>query len=237
MIVLPAIDLKDGKCVRLEKGDFSTARQVADDALETAGRFLAAGAKMIHMVDLDGALDGVRKNAEIVAAVASRIKVELGGGLRTMADLDAADHLGIHRMVIGSAAVSAPDFVREAVKRYGPRIAVGIDARNGIVSTHGWTQESGLNALEFAVRMEDSGVQTLIYTDIETDGMLSGPNLHELAALRNRLTCGIIASGGVRDEADIRRLRALGMDGVIIGKACYAGTLDLAAVISEVNAC
>lgn len=229
MIILPAIDLKDGKCVRLYKGDFSTVHQVSDDPLQTAAEFRAAGAKFIHMVDLDGARDGVRKNGEIVRAVCeqSGLKVELGGGIRTMADLEAVFSLGVYRAVIGSAAVTDPDFVREAAKQYGDRIAVGIDTLDGKVKTAGWVEDSGLDYLDFAKSMEALGVQNIIFTDIATDGALSGPSLERLKALREAVSCKITASGGVSGIQDIVDLMNIQMDGAIIGKAYYAGTINL----------
>ena len=229
MILFPAIDLKDGRAVRLYQGDFSTAHQVADDPIATAKAFLAAGARYIHMVDLDGARSGARKNGAQVRAVAehSGLKVELGGGLRTLADLEAADAMGVTRMVIGSAAVSDPDFVRAAVERYGERIAVGIDARDGVVKTAGWEDSSGLDYLDFAVSMERIGVKMIIFTDIETDGMLTGPSWDRLEKLQRKITCRIIASGGVSSNEDIRRLRDMGLYGAIVGKAYYTGAVDL----------
>lgn len=235
MIVLPAIDLKDGAVVRLHKGEFHTVHRVADDPEVTARAFMEAGARYVHMVDLDGAKDGVRKNSGIVRQIAALgLCVELGGGIRTMDDLHAVFALGIYRAVIGSAAVSNPALVSEALKQYGhDRIAVGIDAGNGIVKTAGWTEDSGLNYLDFAREMEALGVKKIIFTDIETDGTLEGPSFERLAALRAAVNCDIIASGGVSCNRDIRQLRDMGMHGVIVGKAWYAGTVDLAAAISE----
>lgn len=230
MIILPAIDLKDQKVVRLFQGDFNTVHQVADDPLKTAETFYRAGARYIHMVDLDGAKDGERKNGDIVRAVAqqSGLKVELGGGIRSMADLDAVFELGIYRAVIGSAAVSDPDFVREAVKQYGERIAVGIDTLDGFVKTAGWVENSGLDYIEFAKKMENIGVKTLIFTDIATDGALTGPAYERLSALDEAVACQIIASGGVSCNEDICQLKQRGLYGAIIGKAYYAGAIDLA---------
>lgn len=235
MIIYSAIDLKDGKCVRLLKGDFATVHQVAENPVATALAFRAAGAEWIHMVDLDGAKDGVRKNGEIVRAVCQKsgMKVELGGGIRSMEDLAAVFALGVSRCVIGSAAVSKPEFVKEAVEVYGEKIAVGIDAMDGIVKTAGWIEDSGLKDLDFAKSMEDLGVQTIIYTDIATDGALSGPNLIRLGELRKAVACQITASGGVSCNADITALKAAGMDGTIIGKAYYAGTIDLGRAVQE----
>lgn len=235
MKILPAIDLKDGKCVRLFKGDFNTVHQVSDDPVKTAKVFEDAGARIIHMVDLDGALDGKRKNGEIVRSVASSTiaKIELGGGIRNMDDIRAADELGVWRFIIGSAAVSNPQFVADAVKVYGERIAVGIDARNGYVSTHGWIKDSGVSAIDFAKQMEDLGVKTIIFTDIDTDGTLQGPPIERLRELRKSVKCEIIASGGVADVDDIKALKELGADGAIIGKAYYAGTIDLTEAVKE----
>ena len=235
MILLPAIDMKDGRCVRLQKGEFSTARQVADSALETAKAFAEAGAKWIHMVDLDGARGGVRTNFPYISEVIrqSGLAVELGGGIKTRMDVDMVAGAGVARLVIGSAAVTHPEVVDDALARYGDRVAVGIDCLDGRVRTAGWEQDSGLSGLELARRMEEKGVKTLIYTDIATDGMLSGPSFEQLAALQRAVGCGIVASGGVTTLDDVKRLRDMGLYGAIIGKAYYAGTIDLAQAIRE----
>lgn len=235
MKILPAIDLKDGRCVRLRKGDYATAHRVAQDAVETAERFLSAGAEWIHMVDLDGAKDGTHANYSIVEQVINKTgaKVEFGGGIRSMEDIQTASALGVQRMIIGSAAVQNPDFVKEAVERYGDKIAVGIDAQNGSVRTQGWLNDSGEDYIAFAKKMVALGVQTIIFTDIDKDGMLKGPNFSQLSALRQAVNCTIIASGGVSTLQDIRRLKALQMDAAIAGKAIYTGALDLAAAIRE----
>ncbi len=237
MIILPAIDLKDGKCVRLLKGDFATVHQVAEDPLETAKAFREAGATEIHMVDLDGAKDGVRKNGDIVRRVCEKsgLRVELGGGIRSMADLEAVFDLGVYRAVIGSAAVSDPDFVKAAAGKYGDRIAVGIDALDGMVRTAGWVEDSGLPYLVFAKNMESLGVKTIIFTDIATDGALSGPNLERLDALREAVSCRITASGGVSGDADLAELWAHHMDGAIVGKAFYEGRVDLRRMIATLQ--
>jgi phosphoribosylformimino-5-aminoimidazole carboxamide ribotide isomerase len=234
MIIEPAIDLKNQKVVRLHKGDFGTVHQVAEDPVAVAKEFAAAGAKVIHMVDLDGARSGERVNSEIISRViqATGMKVELGGGIRTMADLEAVDAMGVWRMVIGSAAVDNPDFVAEAVKRYGERIAVGIDARNGDVKTAGWEKGSGVNYLDFAKQMEALGVKTIVFTDIDTDGMLSGPSFDSLKKLQAAVSCQIVASGGVHILEDIQKLEEMGLYGAIIGKAYYAGTIDLPAAVA-----
>lgn len=235
MIIEPAIDLKDQKVVRLHKGDFGTVHQVADDPVAVAKEFAAAGAKVIHMVDLDGARSGKRVNGDIVRRVIeeSGMKIEMGGGIRCMDDLKAVAEMGVWRFVIGSAAVSDPDFVAEAVKEYGERIAVGVDARNGEVKTSGWEAGSGLNYLDFAKKMESLGVKTLIFTDIDTDGMLSGPSFGCLEALQKAVSCQIVASGGVSNNKDIADLANMGLYGAIIGKAYYAGTIDLAQAVAD----
>lgn len=233
MIIEPAIDLKDGKVVRLLKGDFDTVHQVAEDPVTVAKDFAAAGAKVIHMVDLDGAKSGQRVNGDIVRSVTEQtgMKIELGGGIRSMADLEAVFAMGVWRAVIGSAAVTDPEFVRSAVQRYGDAIAVGVDTQDGKVKTAGWIENSGLDYLEFAKSMEDMGVKTLIFTDIETDGALSGPSYSRLRELQKAVRCRIVASGGVSCNADIEQLAQMGLYGAIIGKAYYAGTIDLAQAV------
>ena len=231
MLIFPAIDLKDGRVVRLYKGDFDTVHQVAEDPVETARQFYAAGARYLHMVDLDGARDGARKNGGIVQSVARvGLKVELGGGIRSMADLEEV----FRRAVIGSAAVSDPDFVRAAVEAFTPeKIAVGIDARDGLVRTAGWVENAGLDYLAFARRMEGLGVKYIIFTDIDTDGTLSGPAFSRLEAMREAVGCSVTASGGVGSNADLRRLGEMGLYAAIVGKAWYAGQVDLAQAVRE----
>lgn len=235
MILLPAIDMKDGRCVRLKKGEFSTVSQVADSAVETAKAFADAGAKWIHMVDLDGARHGARINFPHIGEVIrqSGLSVELGGGIKTCEDVDTVAEAGVVRLVIGSAAVTNPEVVDYAVKQYGDRVAVGIDCLNGRVRTAGWEQDSGLSGLDLARNMEAKGVKTVVFTDIATDGMLSGPSFDQLAALQKAVSCHIVASGGVTTLDDVKRLRDMGLYGAIIGKAYYAGTLDLAEAVRE----
>jgi len=235
MILLPAIDMKDGRCVRLQKGEFSTVSQVADSALGTAREFFEAGAKWVHMVDLDGARGGVRTNFPHIREVIrqSGLSVELGGGIKTCEDVDAVAGAGVARLVIGSAAVTHPEVVDYALERYGSRVAVGVDCLDGRVRTAGWEQDSGLAGLDLARKMEEKGIKTLIFTDIAADGMLSGPSLGQLAALQKAVSCNIVASGGVTTLDDVKRLRDMGLHGAIIGKAYYAGTLDLTEAIRE----
>ena len=235
MLIFPAIDLKDGQVVRLKKGNFNTVHQVADNPIKTAEAFLDAGARYIHVVDLDGARNGRRKNSCIVQRIVETgIKVELGGGIRTLADLASVFDLGIWRAVIGSAAVTDPEFVKNAIEIYGSeRIAVGIDTLNGFVRTEGWEEDSGLDYLKFASSMEKLGVRNIIFTDIDTDGMLTDPSYEKLAALQHYTNCSITASGGVSCNEDVLQLCRQNLSAVIIGKAWYAGKIDLAAVIKE----
>ena len=235
MIIIPAIDLKDGKVVRLLKGSFDTVHQVADDPVATARTFYEAGARQLHMVDLDGAKDGVRKNSGIVRAVADvGLNIELGGGIRSMQDLEEVFSLGVWRAILGSAAVRDPDFVKAAVDRFGPeRIAVGVDAKDGLVRTDGWVKEEGIHYLDFAKSMEALGVKNLIFTDIDTDGALTGPSFARLKFLLEGVSCSVTAAGGVSCNADIQSLVRMGVDAAIVGKAWYVGALDLKQAIEE----
>lgn len=234
MILFPAIDMKDGRCVRLRKGDFHTVHQVADSALDTARTFAEAGAKWVHMVDLDGARDGIRKNFSHISEVVRRsgLHVEMGGGIRAHSDAAAVMEAGVRRIVIGSAAVSRPEVVKAALDTWGPeRAAVGLDCLGGKVRTAGWENDSGLDYREVARQMEAIGVKIIIFTDISADGMLSGPSYSHLSLLQKTVACRIVASGGVSTLDDVKRLRDLGLYGAIIGKAYYAGTLDFTEAI------
>lgn len=233
MIILPAIDIKDGNCVRLFKGNFDTVEKVADNPLQTAVQFEESGAKWLHMVDLDGAKEGSPKNRDIFTQIArdTGLKVELGGGIRDMDTVEYYLQNGISRIILGSAAIQNPDFVKDAVKHYGDNIAIGIDAINGKAAAQGWLQTSGVDFIELAKRMEDIGVQYVIFTDISKDGTLSGPNLQQLSDLIAAVSCKIIASGGVSTITDIHTLKQLDVYGVICGKSIYKGTLNLRAAI------
>ena len=229
MIIFPAIDIIDGKPVRLFKGDFSTVEQVAEDALQTAQGFVDAGAEWIHMVDLDGSVQKKRVNHQVFVDVANQtsLKVELGGGIRTMQDIDYYANNGISRVILGSVALKNPALVKEAVKEFGDLIAVGIDAKNGLVATEGWTEGSDTFYIDLARQMEDMGVKTIIYTDISKDGTLTGPNIEQLTTLNKAVSCDITASGGVTNIDDIIALKDKGLYGAICGKSIYKGTLDL----------
>ena len=233
MLIFPAIDIIDGKPVRLYKGDFATAQQVADDVITTAHSFVDAGATWIHMVDLDGSLKKERVNHRAIVDVANQtsLKVEIGGGIRKMEDIDFYANNGISRVILGSVALKNPALVKEAVKEFGSLIAVGIDAKNGFVATEGWTEGSDTHFIDLAKQMESMGVDTIIYTDISKDGTLSGPNVEHLVELNNAVSCNITASGGVTNINDIITLRDNGLYGAICGKSIYQGTLDLVKAI------
>lgn len=229
MIILPAVDIMGGKPVRLYKGDFSTAGQVAENALDTAKEFENAGAEWIHMVDLDGSLQKKRVNTDIFLSVAENtsLKVELGGGIRTMQDIEFYLSGGISRVILGSVALKDPQLVKEAAGEFGNKIAVGIDAKNGYAAAEGWTQTSNIYFTELAKKMEQFGVETIIFTDISKDGTLSGPNLAQLEEIDHAVSCNIIASGGITNIEDIKALKSLSLYGAICGKSIYSGTLDL----------
>lgn len=238
MIIIPAIDLKDGQCVRLYRGDFGTVHKVADDPVEVARGFERAGAQFIHVVDLDGAKSGRRANSAVVEAIvrAVSVPVELGGGIRGMDDVRTCLKMGVRRVILGSAALSDPEFTASAAREHGDAIAVGIDARDGYVSAQGWTQDSSVHFIELARRVDAMGVGNIIFTDISKDGMLAGPNIGQLCELKAAVACDITASGGVSSMADIYALSELGLYGAICGKALYSGGLDLREAIAAAAA-
>ena len=232
MIIFPAIDIKDGNCVRLVKGDFGTAHKVAEDHLETAKSFERAGAEWIHMVDLDGAAAGrpVNKNIYIDVAKNTNLKVEVGGGIRNMETVAEYLDLGVTRVILGSAALKDPEFVTEAVAEFGPeKIVVGIDSMNRMVATEGWMEASDVNYIDLALKMTEVGVKYFIFTDISRDGTLTGVNREQLQDLADALgdKGNIVASGGVKTMEDIKACKNMGLYGTICGKSIYAGTLDL----------
>ena len=233
MIIFPAIDMIDGKPVRLYKGAFETAHQVANDVLETAQGFVNDGSEWVHMVDLDGSLQKKPVNFNSVISVLENtpLKVEIGGGIRTLNDIDFYADKGVKRVILGSVALKDPELVKQAVKEFGELVAVGIDAKNGFVATEGWTQGSDTHFIELAKRMEDFGVKTIIYTDISKDGTLTGPNTEHLVELNNAVSCNITASGGVTDINDIITLRNNNLYGAICGKSIYQGSLSWAEAV------
>jgi phosphoribosylformimino-5-aminoimidazole carboxamide ribotide isomerase len=233
MIVVPAIDLRAGRVVRLRQGRAEEETVYAGTPAETARRFMGEGARRIHLVDLDAAMGGFAQSAaiaEVVRAVA--IPVEVGGGVRTLEDAVRLRELGVERVIFGTAAVARPDVVQAALARFPEAVAVAIDARDGRVAVEGWTEATDLDALELAATVEGWGVVRVQFTDVRRDGTLSGPNLEALEALGRRTSLRITAAGGVSDAADLVRLAALeahGVDEAIVGKALYEGRLTLAA--------
>ena len=233
MLIYPAIDLYRGKAVRLYKGDYAQMTVYSDDPPEIALDFVAKGATHIHLVDLEGAKIGQTPNFDTVLAIkaASGAFCEVGGGIRNMEVIDRYLSAGLDRVILGTAAVTEPGFVEEAVEKYGERIAVGIDIREGFVAIKGWTEKSSLDAMAFTEKMRNIGVKTLICTDISKDGAMEGAN-HELyKALAGKLNMQIIASGGVSSLEDVEKLAALKIHGAIVGKAYYTGAIDLAKAI------
>ncbi len=237
MIIYPAIDIKGGKCVRLTQGKFDDVTVYCDEPYKIAAEFVKKGAEFVHTVDLDGAKEGKRINAKVISDITAhcaKIPVQLGGGIRDMKAVEEAFELGISRVIIGTAATENPDFVKEAVEKYGDKIAVGIDAKDGYAATHGWEKVSTIKAVELAKQMEKCGVSTIIYTDIATDGMLKGPNIKAMCEMVEALeTCKVIASGGVSSMEDIYALRKTGVAGVIVGKAIYSGNINLDELLSK----
>ena len=240
MIILPAIDIKDGNCVRLFKGDFSTVEKVAADYLEAAKSFEAAGAKWIHMVDLDGAKEGKPVNSKIYTDVAEKtnLKVEVGGGIRNLETIQEYLNMGISRVILGSVALKNPELVSDAVEKFGSeKIVVGIDAVNEMVATEGWLESSDVNYIDLANKMIETGVKYFIFTDISKDGTLSGVNVQQLKKLADATygKCNIIASGGVHTMDDIVVCKEMGLYGTICGKSIYKGTLDLREAVEYSN--
>ncbi len=232
MILFPAIDLIGGRCVRLQQGRFEDATTYGDDPVAMARRWADAGAEWLHVVDLDGAKTGAPAQHDTVAAIAQAvaIPVELGGGIRTLEHIQAALDAGVTRVTLGSVAVAQPDLAREAFARFGERVILGLDARDGQVATHGWQNVSRMDAFAFARTMAAAGARRIAFTDIGRDGMLTGVNLEATQRLAEAVAIPVIASGGVATLDDLRHLRRLGgrgVEGVIIGKALYAGAFTL----------
>lgn len=232
MLIFPAIDIRGGKCVRLLKGDFAQETVFSDDPAAMARKWQQQGAQFLHLVDLDGALAGKSQNLATVRAILSvvTIPVELGGGIRTMANIDEVLALGVRRIILGSVAVHDPDMVKAACAKYGNRVVVGIDAKDGIVAVDGWGVSGNVQVGTLAKAMAEAGVRTIIYTDIARDGTLEGVNVEATARLARESGVQIVASGGVKSVEDIRALKAYekdGIEGVIVGKSIYMGTLDL----------
>lgn len=231
MQILPAIDIRDGRAVRLFKGDFDQETVVNPDVVGQARIFADAGIAFLHVVDLDGALDGRATNRDLIAAikVATGVQVQVGGGIRTLEQIQDYLNVGIDRVIIGSMAVKDPAFVTAALERFGPeKIVVGIDAKQGVVATEGWLETSDVDYLTLAKEMESRGVRLFVYTDVDRDGTLTGPNFDHYKQLVAHLTTAqVIASGGIHAVSDLKELQAIGVAGTIVGKAYYSGHISL----------
>lgn len=237
MIVIPAIDLKEGCCVRLEQGEMHRDTVFSDNPAEQALKWQQAGAELLHLVDLDGAFAGEPRNKGAIEAIlkALSIPAQLGGGIRDIATIEAYLSLGLSRVIIGTAAQRNPELVLEACRKFPGRIVVGIDAKSGMVAVQGWAEVTGITAVELAKKFEDCGVAAIIYTDISRDGMMAGPNIEATKTLAEAISIPVIASGGVSSLKDIENLMAIeqsGVTGAITGKAIYTGAINLADAIS-----
>ncbi len=235
MIILPAIDIKDGRCVRLYQGDYRQVTTYDDDPVRVALRWQEAGAQWLHMVDLDGAAAGRPVNGELIRRIRAEttFHIEVGGGLRTLEDIDMVLNLGVERVILGTIAIQNPALLSAALSRWEERIVLGLDARAGNVAISAWRDTSQIDAVALAQELDKLGVQRLIYTDISRDGSLQGPNIATLQAIQRAVSCAVIASGGVSSLADLRALATVGVEGAIVGKAIYTGDVDLATAIRE----
>jgi phosphoribosylformimino-5-aminoimidazole carboxamide ribotide isomerase len=243
MLLIPAIDLKDGKCVRLRQGDMASATVFSEDPAAMARQWVEQGATRLHLVDLNGARSGRPVNEvaikKIVAAVGDEAEIQLGGGIR---DLDTVERYiddGVHYVVIGTAAVKSPGFLHDACTAFGGHVIVALDARDGKVATDGWSKLTGHDVIDLAKKFEDYGVEAILYTDIGRDGMLGGVNIEATVELARSVKVPVIASGGVNDLADIERLFAVrddGVEAVILGRSIYEGTLDFKAALARIEA-
>ncbi len=229
MRLYPAIDMIDGKCVRLVQGDYSQKSTFSDNPVEVACRWQREGGEFIHLVDLDGARSGDMPNFDTIINIAKQldIPIEVGGGIRDMGAVEKYLDNGIARVIIGTSAIKNPEFVKQAVKKYGDRIAVGIDAKDGMVAISGWEEVSSVSAIKLAKEMEEIGVKTIIYTDIATDGMLNGPNVDAMKEMAETVDINVVASGGVTTYEDLMNLSKTGVEGAIIGRALYTGHIEL----------
>lgn len=235
MEIYPAVDMLGGRAVRLTQGDYNRAERYYQDPLEAARTFAQAGAERLHLVDLDAARTGRRTNGQAIARITreSGLFVQAGGGVRDESAIQDLLEAGVQRIILGTAAIEDLDFTARMLRAYGPALAVGVDARDGLAAGRGWLETSTLDALELCLRLEGLGAQTLIYTDISRDGTLTGPNLEVYGRLKSKVSCRVIASGGVGSLGDVLALQAAGLDGVIIGRALYTGAVDLKEVLAR----
>lgn len=235
MQIYPAIDIKNGQCVRLKQGRFDDMTVYGDDPMKVAEKWVKSGASYLHVVDLDGARQGTSYNQQVIEKIVQEFKVpvQTGGGIRSMRDIEDKISLGVSRVVLGTVAVKNPELVAEAVKVYGNKIAVGIDAMNGRVAIQGWEEVSQVSAMDLCKKMVKFGVKTIVYTDISKDGMMTGPNIEATKEIIKETSVNIIASGGIATIMDLENLESIGAHGTIIGKALYQGELKLTNVIQR----
>ncbi len=229
MIIFPAIDIKDGRCVRLYQGDYAQVTTYDMDPVHVAKRWQEAGASWLHLVDLDGAARGYPVNSELIGRIraATSLQIEVGGGMRTLEHIEQVLNLGVDRVILGTVVLTHRTLLLDALRRWQERIVVGIDARDGYVAIAAWRETSQVQAIDLAKELEQAGVQRFIYTDIARDGALVGPNLYALRAMQQATSSALIASGGVSSLADLQTLGKLGVEGAIVGKALYTGAIDL----------
>lgn len=237
MLILPAIDIKDGLCVRLYQGDYGKVTTYGADPVAVALRWQNAGASWLHMVDLDGAVQGKPVNVELIARIRkeTRLHIQVGGGMRSLQHIAQILDLGVDRVILGTVALTDRVLLEEALARWGERIVVGLDARNGLIAIAGWHKTSKIQATTLATELSELGVQRFVYTDIARDGALTGPNLPALIEMQKATTRPLIASGGVSSLGDLRALAELKVEGAIVGKAIYTGNVDLAAALREIE--
>ena len=235
MIILPAIDIYEGKAVRLLKGDYSKMTVYSEHPEEIGADFARCGSEWVHIVDLEGARSGETPNLSVISGIIDScgLKAEVGGGIRSMGVIEEYLNAGVSRVVLGTAAVNDPQLLDEAVKLFGEKIAVGVDIKNGYVAIKGWTEKSSVKAMDFCKDLQERGVSTIVCTDISRDGAMKGANIELYKKMSSKLDLNIVASGGVSSEEDVKALRDAGLYGAIIGKAYYTGAVDLAKILSE----
>jgi phosphoribosylformimino-5-aminoimidazole carboxamide ribotide isomerase len=237
MIILPAIDIKDGRCVRLYQGDYAQVTIYGSDPVKVALRWQDAGASWLHIVDLDGAAQGSPANADLIKRIreATTLHIEVGGGMRSLPHIEQLLGLGVDRVILGTVAITDRALLQDALARWGEQIVVGLDARDGWVAISGWRETSQVKAVALAAELSEAGVQRFVYTDIARDGALTGPNFPALKDMQHAISSALIASGGVKSLADLQALANLGVEGAIVGKAIYTGDVDLAVAIRKIE--
>ncbi len=233
MNIFPAIDIKNGKCVRLVQGDFAKLETYGDDPVAVAERWCSQGAKGLHIIDLDGALMGEAVNKKLIMDMISAVNVpiQFGGGVRDMKYAQEMIEAGVTRVILGTSALSNKGFLKEAIQTFGEKIAVSLDAKNGYIAVKGWTELTDVTAADLALELESYGLQTVVYTDISKDGMMAGPNFEEIANMQKRIHSRLIASGGISTAEDVKKLKEMGLYGCVIGKALYTGGISLKDIV------